>query len=86
MMQQTFRPDESGHLQEQGKRIIIGREESHVSITPEEKGAMEEGHLRFSGMIGNGDGEEAGILVVHMDKIDVIVGSKGREPQSLPVK
>ena len=42
MMQQTFRPDESGHLQEQGKRIIIGREESHVSITPEEKGAMEE--------------------------------------------
>ena len=31
---------------------------------------MEEGHLHFSGVIGNGDGEETGILVVHMDEID----------------
>ena len=50
------------------------------------KGAMEEGHLHFSGVIGNGDGEEAGILVVHMDEINAVIRSKGREPEPLPVK
>ena len=51
-----------------------------------EKGAMEHGHLHFPGVIGDGDGEEAGILVVHVDEIDAVVGSKGRQPQSLPVE
>ena len=51
-----------------------------------EKGPMEKGHLHFSGVIGNGDGKEAGILVIHMDEIDAVIRLKGREPQSLPVK
>jgi hypothetical protein len=51
-----------------------------------EKGAMEHGHLHFPGVIGDGDGEEAGILVVHVNKIDAVIRSKSREPQSLPVK
>ena len=50
-----------------------------------EKRAMEHGHLHFSGMIGYGDGEEAGILVVHVDEIDPVVRLEGREPQPLPV-
>jgi hypothetical protein len=41
---------------------------------------MEHGHLHFSGVIGNGDGEEAGILVVHMDEIDAVIRRKGRQP------
>ena len=51
-----------------------------------EKGSMEDGHLHFPGVIGNGDGEEAGILVVHVDEIDAVIRIKGRQPQSLPVK
>ena len=47
---------------------------------------MEHGHLHFSGVIGNGDGKEAGILVIHMDEIDAVIRSKGREPQPLPMK
>ena len=31
---------------------------------------MKDGQLHFSGMIGNGDGEEAGVLVIHMDKVN----------------
>ena len=51
-----------------------------------EKRAMEDGQLHFPGVIGNGDREEAGILVVHVDEIDAVIRIKGREPQSLPVK
>ena len=48
--------------------------------------SMEHGQLHFPGVIGNGDGEEAGILVVHVDEIDAVIRFKGREPQSRPVK
>ena len=41
---------------------------------------MEHGHLHFSGVIRYGDGEEAGILVVHVDEIDAVVGLKSRAP------
>ena len=51
-----------------------------------EKRAMKHGHLHLSGVIGYGDGEEAGILVVHVDEIDSLEGRKGREPQPLPVE
>jgi len=51
-----------------------------------EKGAMEHGELHFPGVIGNGDGEEAGILVVHMDEIDIVKRLKGRKPDPLPVE
>ena len=50
-----------------------------------EKRAMEHGHLHFSGVIGYGDGEEAGILVVHVDEINAVVRREGRKPQPLPV-
>ena len=51
-----------------------------------EKWPMKEGHLHLSAMIGNRDGKEAGVLVVHMDEIDALVRSKGREPESLPME
>ena len=51
-----------------------------------EKRSMEHGHLHFPGVIRNGNREEAGILVVHVNEIDALKFSKGREPQSLPVK
>ena len=42
--------------------------------------------MRISRGIGNGDGEEAGILVVHVDEIDAVIRTKGREPETLPVE
>src|SRR5664280_2114433 len=51
-----------------------------------EKGAVEDGQLHFPSVIWNGDWEEAGIFVVHMDEIDIIIWIKGRETQTLPVK
>ena len=51
-----------------------------------EKGSMEHSQLHFPGVIGNCDGEEAGIFVVHVDEIDALIRIKGREPKSLPVK
>ena len=47
---------------------------------------MEHGQLHFPGMIGNGDGKDAGILVVHVDKIDAVIWCKGRQPDSLPME
>ena len=38
-----------------------------------EKGPVEDGHLHFPGVIGNGDREEAGILVVHVDEINAVI-------------
>jgi hypothetical protein len=46
---------------------------------------MQEGHLHLSAVAGNRDGKEAGVLVVHMDEIDALIRSKGREPESLPM-
>ena len=47
---------------------------------------MEKGQLHFPDVIGKGDGEEAGVLVINVDKIDAVIRSKGCKPQSLPVK
>ena len=47
---------------------------------------MEHCHLHFPGMIRYGDRKEAGILIVDVDEIDAVVGSKGRQPQPLPVE
>jgi len=44
------------------------------------------GHLHFSGMIGNGNRENTGILVVHMNKIDVVVHLKSYKAKSFPMK
>ena len=51
-----------------------------------EKRSMEHGQLHFPGVIGNGDGEDAGILVVHMDEINAVIWCKGRQPDPLPVE
>jgi len=43
-------------------------------------------HLHFAGMVGDGDWEEAGVLSIHMNKIDTLIRLKGRKPHPLPVK
>ena len=50
------------------------------------KRTVEKGQLHFPGVIGNGDGEDAGVLVVHVDEINALKGFKGRQPDPLPVE
>ena len=57
-----------------------------LGTSAREKRAMDHGHLHFPSVIGNSDGEEAGIFVIHVDEIDALIRIKGREPQSLPVE
>ena len=46
-----------------------------------EKRSMEECQFLFPGLIWNGDGEEAGILVVHVDEIDACdTGQRLQDP------
>ena len=47
---------------------------------------MQKCHLHFPAVIGNRHGEQTRVLVVHMDEIDAIVGSKSRQPEPLPLK
>jgi len=47
---------------------------------------MEHGQLHFPGVIGNGDREDAGILVIHVDEINASKGFKGRQPNPLPME
>jgi hypothetical protein len=51
-----------------------------------EKRPMNDGQLHLPGMIGYGDGEEAGVLVIHMDEINAIIRFEGSEAQTFPVK
>ena len=51
-----------------------------------EKRPVEEGHFRMPGRIRNGDGEEAGVFVVHVVEINALIRAEGREPQTLPVE
>ena len=48
--------------------------------------SVEDGHCRFPIRIGNGHGEDAGILVVHAVELDAFIRAEGREPQTLPVE
>ena len=50
------------------------------------KRTVQEGQLHLPGVIGNGDGEDAGVLVVHVDEINTLKGFKGRQPDPLPVE
>jgi hypothetical protein len=47
---------------------------------------VEDGQFRFPGWIRNGNGEEAGIFVIHVAEFDAVARSKGRQTQALPVK
>jgi len=47
---------------------------------------VEDGQLRVPGWIGNGDGEEAGVFVVHVGEFDALVRAEIREPQALPTE
>jgi hypothetical protein len=38
-----------------------------------EKRTVEDGQFRVPGWIGNGDGEEAGVFVVHFGEFDALV-------------
>ena len=51
-----------------------------------EKRPVKHGQLRMPGWIRNGDGEEAGIFVIHVAEFDAVIRTKGREPQTLPVE
>ena len=51
-----------------------------------EKRSVEDGQFRVPGWIGNGDGEEAGIFVVHVGEFDALIRAEGREPEALPVE
>ena len=50
------------------------------------KRTVEKSQLHLPGVIGNGDGEDAGVLVVHVDEINALKGFKGRQPDPLPVE
>ena len=50
------------------------------------KRTVKKGQLHFPGVIGNGDGEDAGVLVVHVDEINALKGFKGRQPDPLPME
>jgi hypothetical protein len=50
------------------------------------EGAMQQSHLHLSGVVGDGNGEEAGIFVVHVNEIDSAIWSKDRKSQSAPVE
>ena len=51
-----------------------------------EKRPVEDGQFRVTGRIGNGDGEEAGVFVVHVGEFDALIWAEVREPQALPVE
>src|SRR5271157_6143628 len=57
-----------------------------LRASPGKEGPVEDGHCRFPIRIGNGDGEDAGIFVVHAVELDALVRTEGREPQTLPVE
>jgi hypothetical protein len=48
------------------------------------KRTVEKGQLHLPGVIGNGDGEDAGVLVVHVDEINALKGFKGSPARSAP--
>ena len=47
---------------------------------------MDQGQLQLPGVIGNGDREDTGILVIHMHEVDAVIRRKGRQPDPLPVE
>ena len=50
------------------------------------KGPVEHTQFHVPGGIRNGDGEEAGIFVIHVADVDALIRTKGRKPQALPVE
>jgi len=50
------------------------------------KWPVQDGQLRVPGWIRNGDGEEAGVFIVHVGEFDALIGAEIREPQALPVE
>ena len=50
------------------------------------KRTVEQGQLQLPGVIGNGDGEDAGVLVVHVGEINALKGFKGRQPDPFPME
>src|ERR1700683_236156 len=50
------------------------------------KRTMQQSHLHFSGVIGNGDRKQTGILVVHMHEIDAAIRRKVRQSDPLPME
>ena len=64
----------------------LGLSGSFLGPGAREKRPVNEGELHFPGMVGNGDREETGVLVIHMDEIDAVIRFEGHQPQPFPVK
>jgi hypothetical protein len=47
---------------------------------------VQHGHRRLPGGIGNGDGGDAGILVLQTIELYAVIGTKAREPQAPPLE
>ena len=63
-----------------------GLADGFLRTSPGEERPVEDGQLHLPGVIGNGDGEDAGILVVHVDEIDAAIRVKRGKSHALPVK
>ena len=57
-----------------------------LGTSAREKWPVENGQLHLSGVISNGDREKAGILVIHMDEINVVIRCEGSQSDTLPMK
>ena len=64
-------------------RRLAGR---FLGTSPGKERPVEDRHGRFPLRIGDGDGEDAGILVVHAVELDAVIRAEGRQPQTLPVE
>ena len=50
----------------------LGLSGSFLGPGAREKRPVNEGELHFPSMVGNGDREETGVIVIHMDEIDAV--------------
>ena len=72
----------SMEIHDAGRRLA-GR---FLRTSPGKERPVEDRHCRLPIRIGNGDGEDAGILIVHAVELDAFIRAEGREPQTLPVE
>ena len=53
---------------------------------PGKERPVEHAEFRVPGWVRNSDGEEAGILVIHIVDLNAVIDTVGRKPQALPVE
>ena len=50
------------------------------------KRPVEHGQFRMPGWIRNGEGEQAGVFVIHVADLGTVISAKSREPHTLPME